>query len=184
MQEKLNEEKSNLSQLPEEIKTVEKMLLPKKIKDASSNDIKLLNQRLDSHSRRIKKLSDKLSQIVSNQQHYLKLRLPDVLKREKTRASFSHELILARQLLKSLNKQRFAFLSNSKNEEKRKDRYIGMFTHIEMQRLRRLLDVDHSIDYLLYRKENYADLKGKHVLFLDEKEKNQLRYLLNKSKNH
>lgn len=107
-------------------------------------DIKLTNQRLDSHSRRISKLQDKLAQIISNQRHYLKFRLPDVLKKEKARTSFATELNQARILLKSLNKQRFTFLSNSKDEEKRKNRYIGMFTHVEMQRLRNLLGINHS----------------------------------------
>ena len=148
-----------------------------------SSDIKLLNQRLNSQSLRIRKFQEKLAQIVSNQRHYLKLRLPNVLKKEEARVNFATELTQARKLLKSLGKQRFTFLSNSKNEEKRKSRYIGMFTHEEMQRLRRLLDIDHSIDYLLYRKENYKNLKDKHVLLLDESEKRKLKYILTKSKN-
>jgi hypothetical protein len=143
-------------------------------------EIKLLNQRLNSHSQRIHKLQDKLAQILSNHKHYLKIRLPDVLKREKARARYSAELDQARNLLKSLNKKRFTFLSNSKDEEKRRNRYIGMFTHVEMERLRRLLDIDHSHDYFLYRKENYENLKDKHVVLLNENEKRKLHHILNK----
>lgn len=164
----------------EAIEAIEKTLNLKEKKRSPSIDIKLLNQRLDSHSRRINKLQDKLAQIISNQKHYLKLRLPDVLRKEKTRVAFSAELDHARKLLRSLDKQRFTFLSNSKDEEKRKNRYIGMFTHVEMGRLRRLLDIDHSFDYILYRKDNYKNLKDKHVLLLDEGEKRKLKYILRK----
>lgn len=161
----------------------EVLVIPKKSRFTAQN-IELLNQRLNSQSQRIRKLQEKLSQIISNYKHYLKYRLPDVLKREKARVNFAAELYQARNLLKSLNKQRFTFLSNSKNEEKRKQRYIGMFTHIELQRLRRLLDIDHSIDYILYRKENYKNLKNKHVVLLDEDEKRKLKYILTKARSH
>lgn len=140
-----------------------------------------LSQRLDSQSRRINKLQDKLAQILSNHEHYLKIRLPAVLKREEARTCYSQELYQARLLLKSLNKQRFVFLSNSKDKEKRTQRFIGMFTHVELQRLRRLLNVDHSFEYMLYRKDGYEKLKNKHILMLDEKEKRKLEYLLKKS---
>lgn len=149
-----------------------------------SIETKLLNQRLNSQSKRIRKLQEKLSQIISNQKHYLKIRLPDVLKREKIRVNFAAELEQARKLLKSLNKQRFTFLSNSKDAEKRKNRYIGMFTHEEMLRLRRFFNIDHSTDYLLYRKDSYEKTKDRHVLFLNEKEKRKLKYILTKTKSH
>jgi hypothetical protein len=55
-----------------------------------------------------------------------------------------------------------------------------MFTHVEMERLRRLLDIDHSHDYFLYRKENYENLKDKHVVLLNENEKRKLHHILNK----
>lgn len=166
------------------METIEKTLSPKEKKEKSLPiDISLFNQRLDSQSKRITKLQEKLAQILSNQKHYLKVRLPDVLKREKVRVNFAAELEQARKLLKSLDKKRFTFLSNSKNKEKREQRHIGMFTQIELQRLRRLLDIDHSYDYFLYRKENYDKLKDRHVILLNEQEKRKLFYILRKQTN-
>lgn len=137
-----------------------------------------LNERLDSQSKRIRDLQEKLSQIISNNKYYAKHRLPDVLKREKAKVSFSTELNKARVILKSLGKNRFMFASNSKDPKKREERYIGMFTHLEMTKLRRFLESDLSLMYTLYRAKQYKHLKDKQLLFITTEEAVKLHNFL------
>lgn len=152
---------------------------PKKEKKYSLSDIKLLNQRLNSQSKRIRNLQKKLTQILSNQKHYLKIRLPDVLKREKRKVEFSQELQKAKRVLKTFGKNTFSFLSKSKDINKRNERHIGLFTYIEMQRLRQFLKTSHSQDYVLYKHQK-GILKDRHLIFFTENEIKKLRNLLQK----
>jgi tRNA U38,U39,U40 pseudouridine synthase TruA len=105
-------------------------------------DYKYFKNRLDSQSRRIEKLQSKLAQIISNHRYYVQKRLPAVLEREQTKVRFSVVLKKAEQVLRSFGKHHFTLLSKSKDSQKRQDRFVGLFTHVEMQRLRRLLQSD------------------------------------------
>lgn len=115
---------------------------PQKHKFNAAQEIRRLNDRLDSQSNRISELNTKLSNICNNQKHYLSKRLPKVLEREEARSGFVNEYNKVKTILKEFGKQRFFVASNSKNPDLKKQRYIGMFTHVEMQRLRRLLAKD------------------------------------------
>ena len=111
----------------------------------ATKEIKLLNDRLDSQSKRINKLQSKLAQTLVNQRYYMQKRLPLVLERERAKIGFSEALRRAEQVLRVFDKNRLFLMSNSRNKELKKERYIGMFTHVEMQRLRNLLAKNLSV---------------------------------------
>lgn len=111
----------------------------------TEKDATYFKNRLDSQSRRIEKLQRKLAQIQVNHRYYINKRLPDVLKREKAKIQFSVLLQKAERLLRAFGKTNLAITSNSKDPEKRQQRSVGLFTHVEMQRLRRLLTQDFRV---------------------------------------
>lgn len=153
-------------------------LIKKKEKKHSSTEIKRLHDRIDSQSKRINKLQKKLAQIISNQGHYLRVRLPNVLKNEERKATFSEQLKKAETILKAFNRNNLSFVSTSKDTKKRNSRSIGLFTHTEMQRLRRFLDSDHRHDYNLYRADKNPNLKNKQLLFFTKSESAKLKNFL------
>lgn len=105
-------------------------------------DLNCIKNRLDSQSRRIEKMHSKLAQIVENQRYYINKRLPGILERAKVRGTFTNEYKRVKEILSTFGKENFIIVSNSKNGNLKKQRYIGMFTHVEMQRLRRFLEKD------------------------------------------
>lgn len=105
-------------------------------------DLNYIKQRLNSHSKRIEKVHSKLAQIIENQRYYINKRLPGILERAKVRGTFTNEYKRVKEILSTFGKEHFVIVSNSKNGNLKKQRYIGMFTHVEMQRLRRFLAKD------------------------------------------
>lgn len=149
--------------------------------DITRRDIALIKHRLNSQSRRIKKFRTKLDQIISNQKHYIQKRLPQVIARARAHASFTNELERARKILSAFGRDQFSVVSRSKDKKKREQRYVGLFTHVELQRLRRLLETDHSYTYRFYRTAA-EELKDKNIIVVDKTEAQRLRYLLKKKK--
>lgn len=149
--------------------------MPKAKKLMLAYEIKRLNERLDSQSLRIKSLRNKIGLIISNHKYYVNKRLPSVLKRERAKMKFSRALERMTQLL---NKQKLPLAAKQRESQRDKPRYIGFFTHVEMQRLRRFLAGDHSRDYMLYRSGRYDSLKNKHLVFLKTNELRKLRKTL------
>lgn len=99
-----------------------------------------LENRINSQSKRINKLQQKLNQIVNNQRYYINKRLPDILKREKAKADFVDVYKHATNILKAFTeKDKISFLSKSKDPELKETRYIGLFTNGEMYKLRLFL---------------------------------------------
>lgn len=118
------------------------MMYENKQKYLTLKDLRNLQDRLDSQSKRIRKIHTKLANIIENHRYYVSKRLPKVIERENSRIGFTKEFNRAKTILRAFGKENFVMTSTSKNADMRKDRYIGMFTHVEMQRLRRLLAKD------------------------------------------
>ncbi len=96
--------------------------------------------RLDNQSQQIKKLRDRLTQIIANQRYYIQKRLPQVLEREKIKQKFNKTYFQATQVLRAFtDKDRISFISRSKDPEKKEKRYIGLFTNGEIHKLRLFL---------------------------------------------
>jgi len=113
-----------------------------KTRKLTIKDLHCLQNRLDSQSKRIEKMHSKLAQIVTNQRYYINKRLPGILQRAKIRSTFTNEYKRVKNILSTFGKEHFVIISTSKNGDIKKRRYIGMFTHVEMQRLRRFLEKD------------------------------------------
>lgn len=141
--------------------------------------VEFLVKRLDSHSKRIRKINHHVSNIENYRKSYERHRLSGVIKREKVKYGFSVAVSKAIKLLGVVRKN-FSLDSTSKNNNLKHRRHLGLFTNSEMRRLRQFLATNHKNEYFLYRYKNYAKCKGKSMLFLTTNEKQKLRWNLNK----
>jgi hypothetical protein len=138
--------------------------------------LKQLTNRINSQSKRIRKLNQKLARIETYRKYYQKHRLDKVIEREKTKSSFCGEMKRATKVLSHFRKN--FFISNI-SKSRTKKRYIGLFTHVEMQRLRKFLNENHKNEYFAYRYKNYSVNKNKGFFLLTNKEKHKLKRMLN-----
>lgn len=101
--------------------------------------LKYLPEKFDCLSRRITKQNKKIDNVIDSHQYYIAKRLPFVLKHQKEKKDLWKEYQNVKNFLKRFRKQHFVTMSPSKNPNLRKERYIGLFTHVEMTKLRRFL---------------------------------------------
>lgn len=147
----------------------------------TQRDFTYIKNRLDSQSKRIRALNDHIMQNISNQRYYLNKRLPNVLKKERARQSFTDAFKKTKVLLGLFTKRQVGYLTKkTRDSQNDKPRYIGLFSNVEMHRLRQFLLGDHSQDYMLYRGNSYKKHKNKHLAFFTTSEIRRIRRLVNK----
>jgi hypothetical protein len=137
-----------------------------------------LPERLESLSKRIRKVGRKIDNVISSHDHYIKKRLPSVLKRQKIKDSMFKSYA---SLMKQFKKNKFIQLS-SHNRLRR----VGLFTWVEMRRLRNLLKAYHSFDYhllnIFQKNSKLPCQKRRHLVLLTDYEIHKLKRWLNEEK--
>ena len=147
------------------------------------SEIRYLSKRINSLSGRMRQLHKRIADIVSSRRHYLKYRLPGVLENEKAKIQTLKDFLNLASRLKKLKIVAFHLQGHQKQG---RQRYIGIFTHVEMTRLKNLLEKYHQFDYpfmqALQRNTKYPKLKRKGLIFLTKSQKSKLKRFLEKDR--
>ena len=127
------------------------------------------------HSLRIRKLNKLYNSAIAIRKYYISKKLPIRLQKDKERINMFKKTAYILEQFKKCDISRFS------SSNKVTKRYLGFFTHEEIEKLRRLLSAKHNFANESFHDLRYEEYSKRNLILLSKDDTKKLINLLEKS---